>query len=168
VSNERPRNKRQNTRLESEGAEFLVLGSLLVEGIDAYKSYRYMPGYDLVAVLPEKDATARIQVKSRWASDAAGYLIKNYDCDFVVFAQLNRGFRYKNNSDPSRWSEGRKQPEFYVFPVDIVKQNRDPKSKWGRVFLKKIPDYERFKERWDLIRSFLARSRERSCPTTSS
>jgi hypothetical protein len=153
----RPSRKRQNTRLESEGAEFLVLGSLLVEGIDAYKSYRYMPGYDLVAVLPEKNSTARIQVKSRWASDASTYLIKNYDCDFIVFAQLNRGFRYKNSSNPKKWSEGRAQPAFYVFPAQTVQENRVPHSTWGRVILKKIPDYEAYKERWDLIRSFLAK-----------
>ena len=115
-----------------------------------------MQGYDLVAVLPEKKATARIQVKSRWASDATGYLIKNFDCDFVVFAQLNRGFRYKNNSDPQKWTEGRKQPEFYVFPVEVVRENRDLKSNWGRAILKKIPDYEKYKERWDLVRSFLS------------
>jgi hypothetical protein len=146
---------RQNTRLESEGAEFLVLANLLVEGIDAYKSYRYMPSYDLVAVLPEKNSTARIQVKSRWASDATGYLIKNFDCEFVVFAKLNRGFRYKYHLDPRRWSEGRKQPECYVFPSKIVKQHRDKKSKWGRVVLKRIPNYQDYKERWDLIRTFL-------------
>ena len=28
---------RQNTRLEAEGAEFLLLGHLLVEGLQAYK-----------------------------------------------------------------------------------------------------------------------------------
>jgi hypothetical protein len=159
VINERPKNKRQNTRLESEGAEFLVLGNLLVEGIDAYKSYRYMPGYDLVAVLPEKSGTARIQVKSRWASDATGYLIKNYDCDFFVFAQLNRGFRYRYNFDPKRWSEGRKQPECYVFPSAFVRQHRDRKNKWGRVILKQIPNYQEYKERWDLIREFLNRKK---------
>jgi hypothetical protein len=151
--------KRQNTRLESEGAEFLVLGNLLVEGIDAYKSYRYMPGYDLVAVLPEKNSTARIQVKSRWASDATGYLIKNYDCDFVVLAKLNRGFRYKYDLDRKRWSEGKTQPECYVFPANIVKQGQDKRSKWGRVILKRIPKYEEYKERWDLIRTFLSGGR---------
>jgi hypothetical protein len=155
VPNGRLQNKRQNTRLESEGAEFLVLGNLLVEGIDAYKSYRYMPGYDLVAVLPEKNNTARIQVKSRWASDATGYLIKNYDCDFVVLAKLNRGFRYKYNLDPKKWSEGKALPECYVFPTKIVKQGRDRRSKWGRVILKRIPNYETYKERWELIRDFL-------------
>ena len=30
--------KRQNTKLESEGAEFLVLGNLLIEGISTYKA----------------------------------------------------------------------------------------------------------------------------------
>ena len=155
-----PRKKRQNTRLESEGAEFLVLGNLLIEGIDAYKSYRYMPGYDLVAVLPEKDSTARIQVKSRWASDATGYLIKNFDCDFVVFAQLNRGFRYKYSSSPKHWSVGRSQPEFYIFPKDIVRKHRDLRSKWGRVVLKKIAKYEDYKDRWDLIQTFLAEGKK--------
>ena len=42
--------KRQDTKLESEGAEFLVLGHLLIEGISAYKAYINFPGYDLMAV----------------------------------------------------------------------------------------------------------------------
>ena len=39
---------RQSTKLESEGAEFLVLGYLLVEGLQAYKMYVNMPGYDVL------------------------------------------------------------------------------------------------------------------------
>ena len=131
------------------------MGSLLVEGIDAYKSYRYMQGYDLVAVSPEKNTTALIQVKSRWASDAIGFLVKNYDCDFIVFTQLNRGFRYKNYKDRKKWSEGRSQPESYVFPAKLVKRYRNRNSKWGQVTLKNIPNYQHYKERWDLIRKFL-------------
>jgi hypothetical protein len=149
--------KRQNTRLESEGAEFLVLGNLLTEGIDAYKSYRYMVGYDVVAVSPENNSTARIQVKSRWASDALAWLIKDFDCDFVIFVKLNRGFRYKYNLDRSRWSEGKAQPECYVFPSNVVRKHREKNSKWGRVVLKKIPNYQEYRERWDLIRAFLKR-----------
>ena len=38
----------QNTRLEATGAEFLVLGHLLVEGIEADKTYANMPGYDIL------------------------------------------------------------------------------------------------------------------------
>lgn len=44
--------KKQDTKLESEGAEFLVLGLLLVEGVSAYKAYINFPGYDLTAVNP--------------------------------------------------------------------------------------------------------------------
>ena len=43
---------RLNTRLESEGAEFLVLGNLLIEGILSYKAYHNFKSYDLVAVNP--------------------------------------------------------------------------------------------------------------------
>ena len=56
---------RQDTKLESEGAEFLVLGQLLIRGINTYKTYTNMPGYDLVATRPAKNTSVRIQVKSR-------------------------------------------------------------------------------------------------------
>ena len=42
--------KRRNTQLEAEGAEFLVVGWLLINGIEAHKMYTKAPGYDLVAV----------------------------------------------------------------------------------------------------------------------
>jgi len=45
---------RLDTRLESEGAEFLVLGQLLIHRIAAYKTYTNMLGYDLVATHPER------------------------------------------------------------------------------------------------------------------
>jgi hypothetical protein len=90
--------------LESEGAEFLVLGQLLIDGIDAYKSYKNYPGYDVVAVSPENDRTAKIQVKSRWQTDANGFLIRNLECDFVVFARLNRGNKKKTLLSDARQS----------------------------------------------------------------
>ncbi len=43
----------KNTKLEAEGAEFLVLGNLLISGIATYKTYTNMPGYDLAAQSPE-------------------------------------------------------------------------------------------------------------------
>ena len=75
---------RQNTTLESEGAEFLVLAHLLIQGIPSYKTYTNMAGYDITATNPEKNRSARIQVKSRWRTGAEGFIIKNFDCDFVV------------------------------------------------------------------------------------
>jgi len=44
---------RQDTKLEAEGAEFLVLGQLLLQRIPTYKTYTNMRGYDLVATNPE-------------------------------------------------------------------------------------------------------------------
>ena len=51
--------KRLNTKLEATGAEFLVLGQLLIRGKQAYKSYVNHPGYDLIVVNPEKKTQAR-------------------------------------------------------------------------------------------------------------
>ncbi len=137
---------RQNTLLESEGAEFLVLGQLLIQGIPTYKTYTNMPGYDLVATNPERNRTARIQIKSRWKTKAEGFIIKNFDCDFVVIVKLNRGSK-----------EGDAEilpPEYFVLPVDVAEAL--PRTEgWGKVAFSSISDMESYRENWDLIRAFL-------------
>lgn len=138
--------KRQDTRLESEGAEFLVLGNLLLEGITAHKTYTNMQGYDLIAANPEMNTSARIQVKSRWRTKADGFIIKNFDCDFVVIAKLNRGSKCgKDDILP---------PHYYVVPVEEVK--KFPRTEgWGKVRFSKIDNLEQYRNRWDLVRLFL-------------
>lgn len=138
---------RLDTRLESEGAEFLVLGQLLLARIPAYKTYTNMPGYDLVATNPEANRSAKIQVKSRWRTGAPGFPIKNFNCDFVVFCRLNRG---------SKAGDGKvKAPEFFVLPVDVVRGVWREDDPWGKVFLRHIDAVESYRDRWDLIREFL-------------
>ena len=138
---------RQDTKLESEGAEFLVLGQLLIRGISTYKTYTNMPGYDLVATQPAKNTSVRIQVKSRWRTGAPGFIIRNFDCDFVVVVKLNRG--KKDGTGEVR------DPEYFVFPVAVIKKIPQT-DKWGRVNFRKIPDVEKYRDRWDLIGDFLA------------
>lgn len=145
---------RQDTKLESEGAEFLVLGLLLIEGISAYKAYVNFPGYDLTAVNPDTKKVARIQVKSRWASDYdTSFPLKNLDCDFVVHVALNRGYRFgKKNSTTET---GIKPPAFYVFPIDVLSKVRDI-STWQKVQIKKVENFESYIDNWDLIKEYLA------------
>ena len=138
--------KKLDTRLESEGAEFLVLGHLLLNKITAYKTYTNMPGYDLVETNPEKSSVARIQVKSRWRTGASGFPIKNFDCEFVVAAFLNRGSK-------DRRKEVR-QPEYYILPVDLVKKLQS-KDSWHKVNLKDVDYPEKYKDNWSLIKKFL-------------
>ncbi|MCF7733285.1 MAG: hypothetical protein K9N23_16465 [Akkermansiaceae bacterium] len=136
-----------NTRLESEGAEFLVLGQLLLHKIAAYKTYTNMPGYDLVATDPEHNTSARIQVKSRWRTGATGFPISNFACDFVVAAFLNRGSK-----------DGKKEvlsPDYFVIPVGVIKEL--PRSEqWSKVDLKRLPDRESYRENWGQIVDFLS------------
>ncbi len=144
---------RQDTKLESEGAEFLVLGLLLIEGISAYKAYINFPGYDLTAVNPDTKKVARIQVKSRWATDYDNsFPLKNLDCDFVVHVALNRGFRFrKKNMSPEN---SIKAPTFYVFPVDVLKPIRNEDG-WKKVQIRKLIDLEKYIDNWKLIKDYL-------------
>ena len=139
-------NKRLDTKLESEGAEFLVLGQLLIHKIPAYKTYTNMPGYDLVAVNPAKNSSAKIQVKSRWRTNAPGFLIKNLKCDFVAVVLLNRGSR--------DGKKGPSTPEYYVFPVRLIKRVLRTEN-WSKVVFKDISNMEKYKENWKLISTFL-------------
>jgi hypothetical protein len=142
---------RLNTQLESSGAEFLVLGCLLIEGISAYKTYQNFKGYDIVAVNPEKNKAAKIQVKSRYQTGWNGFLIKDFSSDFVVLVALNRGYtKTKKDGDT-----GVRPPDCYVFPVAYVKAIEPVKGGWGRIQRSRMIDFEAYKNRWDLIEDFL-------------
>jgi hypothetical protein len=144
---------RLNSKLEAEGAEFLVLAQLLIEGIVAHKTYTRTPGYDLIAAAPDQNTSVRIQVKSRYATDFdGGFLISNFDCDFVVFVALNREYRYSKKGKEG----GRKTPDFFVFPIDLARKALYEKSKWGKAFLNKIPDLASYQDAWHLISNRLS------------
>lgn len=144
---------RLDSSLENAGAEFLVLGHLLIERMQAFKAYTNFPGYDIVVTNAEKKRSCRIQVKSRWATDANGFLIKNFDCDFVVVVLLRRGYskpRKRNLED-----SGRRDPMFYVIPVEVVKNALYEKSSWSKVLLNDIDQVEQYLGNWDLVKQFL-------------
>lgn len=140
-------NKRRNTKLESEGAEFLVLGNLLINGIPTYKTYTNMPGYDLVATNPEKNTSVKIQVKSRYQTNWDGFIINNLNSDFVVLVALNRGIPNKKNLADNDI----KDPEFFVFPIEYVLEVRDEENDWGKITKSKLKDFEKYENKWELI-----------------
>ena len=141
---------RQDTRLESEGAEFLVLGQLLLHRIPSYKTYTNMPGYDLVATDPDRRRAVRIQVKSRWRTKAPGFLIKNLDCDFVVAVTLNRGS--KEGTAPVL------PPQYFVIPTPLVAAAIDTRN-WSKVKFSNIPELARLENGWGLVSAFLKTGR---------
>lgn len=147
--------QRQNTKREAEGAEFLVLGHLLIEGISCYKAYVNFPGYDLVAINSDTSKTARIQVKSRWATNYdRKFPIKNFDCEFVVHVALNRGYRFGKR--PKDGDLGIRDPEYYVFPASVIPPARVDRDSWNRVAITKIPNHERYRNNWRLIAEYLS------------
>jgi hypothetical protein len=139
---------RQDTRLEQEGAEFLVLGQLLIQKIPVYKTYTNLPGYDLVATWPESNRSARIQVKSRWATDANSFPINDFD--FLVLVRLNRGYRF-SIAKRQLPAEDR---EYYVLSVEQARALRHLTAGWSKIVFRK-DEFERYRGRWVIIRDFL-------------
>ena len=142
---------RLDTKLESAGAEFLVLGNLLIQGTSAYKTYQNFPGYDVVAVSSDKNKVAKIQVKSRYQTGWNGFIINNFDCDFVVLVALNRGYKKSQKSGES----GIKNPDYYIFPIKYIHQLRDNKNNWGKINKSRMIGYLDYKDNWNLIEDFL-------------
>ena len=141
---------RQDTKLESEGAEFLVLSQLLLQRIPAFKAYTNMQGYDLVAFNPATNRAARIQVKSRWKTGAPFFLIKDFNCDFVVAVRLNLGKKVFGGGRVA-------PPELFVLPVDLVrtKYRKDEQGPWSKLIFREVEDLNKYKENWSLIADFL-------------
>ena len=157
-----PRPTAAETNLYSEGAEFLVLGQLLIRGIHATKAYTRFPGWDLLATNPETGQTCRVQVKSRLATDYnGGFPIKNFDAEFVVHVALNRSYRYsrarRTERDPA--DTGERPPEFFVLPMAVVVKACEAAGTWGtssKVHMRKaIPDWVQYQDAWHLIVDYL-------------
>ncbi len=106
-----------DTKLKSEGAEFLLLGNLLIQGIPTYKTYTNMPGSDLVATNPDKNSSERIQIKCRYQTNWDGFIINNMDTDFVVLVTLNRGIPNRKKC-PEKIEV--QEPNFYVLPNPVL------------------------------------------------
>lgn len=138
------------TNLYSEGAEFLVLGHLLIRQVQATKAYTRFPGWDLLATNPVTGRTCRVQVKARLRTDYdGGFPIKNFDAEFVVHVALNRGYLRPRSGD-----NGERPVEFYVLPMAVVRDACVGASKWGestKVFMRRLPDHKQYRDAWGLI-----------------
>jgi hypothetical protein len=139
---------RRDTRLETEGAEFLVLAHLLVEGIHAFKAYTNFPGWDLIAFNPGSDDQAEVQVKSRWYIGAKAFPIKNFDSDFVACVVLNRARRNKPTDGP-------KPPEIYVVPTDVVEHVAEETGGGSSFSLLHLDGVEDYRDNWGQVREVL-------------
>ena len=125
----------------SAGAEFLVMGYLMRRNILGYKAPPNNEGYDLICIHPDPRhiphpgelAQVRVQVKSRYATDCdRGFPIKEVSLDafdFLIVVFLNIGRFFGKNDG----SSGEREPEFYTFPREFIKEHHDATSVWQKV-----------------------------------
>jgi hypothetical protein len=156
---------RQDTHLEADGAEHLVAGALLIRGISADLASRREPDYDVIAT--HGTLACRVQVKMRWATDYDRTFPlpepKAGGCDFVVHVALNLGNRGYHGR-PAGEDVG--TPAFYVIPVAVARAATVRAWKTTpKVDLRRIPDVEDYRDRWDLIRRHLEQPDETGTAT---
>ncbi len=140
---------RISTNKTAEGAEFLVLGHLLIEDVLAFKCYGNMPKYDIIATNSNQSMQAKISVKSCWRTKADHFLVGSLDCDFVVLVKLNRGSK-KGNGEV-------REPECYVLPKSELKDLKLAGSggRFRKLRFKDNLQFESYRNKWHLITDFL-------------
>jgi hypothetical protein len=150
------------TNMHAEGAEFLVLGNLLIRGIHATKAYTRYPGWDVLATDTVTGRSCKIQVKARLATDYdGGFPIRSFDADFVVHVALNRGYRYsRRRSAVARQTDlGEREPDFFVLPMNVVRETSTSAPSWGKstkVYMRRsIADWQQYRGAWKLIEQYL-------------
>jgi hypothetical protein len=124
--------RRLDSALEAEGAEFLVLGNLLLNHVVANKAYSNTKDYDIIAVNPDTKVAVTVQVKSRWRTGANNFMLSAVRADFVVLVSLNRGRDAKGQGgDPA-------DPSFMILPRDVAEAALAA-NRHGKIPLNKLP-----------------------------
>ena len=82
--------------------------------------------------------------KSVIVCDQCGTEVADYEA--ISVSLRNRGYRYRRKATAD--DSGRRAPQVFVFPVDVVKAAQSPTSTWGKVFLRAIPDVDQYIENW--------------------
>ena len=147
--------KRLNTQLAASGAEFIVLGKLLLNEIEAYKTYVNFEGYDIVAVSPKNNKSCKIQIKSKNFKNSTSFYLNSDDknaTDFYIFCQTNI-YEYINKVATFREDF---EPKFFVINSNIVKKYKEKDNKnTDYLLLSSIPNIESYKDNWQQIKKFL-------------
>jgi hypothetical protein len=147
--------KRLNTQLAASGAEFIVLGKLLLNEIEAYKTYGNFEGYDIVAVNPINNKSCKIQIKSKNFKNDTSFYLNSEDknsTDFYVFCQTNI-YQYINKVATFREDF---DPKFFIINSNIVKKfKKNDKKNSDYLLLSSIPEINSYKDNWGQIKKFL-------------
>ena len=150
--------KKKDTKLVSTGAEFIVLGKLLLNEIQTYKTYVNFEGYDLVSVNPTINKSCKIQVKSKnFKNDSSFYLnsVEKNKPDFYVFCQTNT-YKYVNKI-AVLINDSKLKPRFFVMDYDSVQRFKSTDKK-GQDYIKiisSVPNFQSYEDNWKSIKDFL-------------
>ena len=131
----------------SASAEYLVMGQLMRRNILAYKAPPNNEGYDLICIHPDPGTShnqklnsprSESRSRSRYATDCGrGFPVKEVSLDafdFLIVVFLNVGKFFGKNDG----SSGEREPEYFTFPREFIREHHEATSTWQKVQLRKL------------------------------
>ncbi len=64
----------------------------------------------------------------------------------MVFCKLNKSIKVNVDDE---------QPEYYIFPTQLIKDNISVSSTWQKFYIKQIPNLQEYYMNWDRIKNSL-------------
>ena len=146
---------RKSSTFTQEGAEKLVLSSLLIRDIECYQAYENQKSYDLIAVSKDGKKISKIEVKSRQNNHARKITNSNFmlkkppSPDFYVSVFI------KSFNKNQKVSHNELDVEILVLPKKIVHSNANVGQKGSYFYPNKLKDIDKYLNNFELTTDFL-------------
>tara|TARA_B100002019_G_scaffold161715_1_gene139466 strand:- start:731 stop:1186 length:456 start_codon:yes stop_codon:yes gene_type:complete len=148
---------RKSSTFTQEGAEKLVLSSLLIRDIECYQAYENQKSYDLIAVSQNGKKIAKIEVKSRQNNHAKKITNSNFMHKKPPFPDFYVSVFIKSFRENQKVTDNELDVEMLVLPKNIVhsKKHTHVGKKGSYFYPNKLKDIDKYVNNFELITNFL-------------
>lgn len=146
---------RKSSTFTQEGAEKLVLSSLLIRDIECYQAYENQKSYDLIAVSKNGKKIAKIEVKSRQNNHTRKISNSNFMLKTPPFPDFYVSVFIKSFKKKQKVSDNELDVEIFVLPKNIVHSNAHVGQKGSYFYPNKLKDIDKYLNNFELLTNFL-------------
>ena len=149
---------RKSSTFTQEGAEKLVLSSLLIRDIECYQAYENQKSYDLIAVSKNGKKIAKIEVKSRQNNHARKITNSNFMHKKPPFPDFYVSVFIKSFKNKIQVSPNKIEIDILVLPKNIVhsKKHTHIGEKGNYFYPNRLDDINKYLNNYELITDFLS------------
>ena len=146
---------RKSSIFTQEGAEKLILSSLLIRDIECYQVYENQKSYDLIALSKDRQKNCKIEVKSRQNQYTKKITGSNFELKKPPLPDFYVSVFIKSFKKNQKISDNEIDVEILVLPKKIVHSNAQVGQKGSYFYPNKIKDIDKYLNNFQLITDFL-------------